>query len=194
MNSSLSYSGMHGIGAMHNLLPFQQLKSCFLFIAPFKLNLLLGELGHSQSSSRHSTLGVDRIGHQFLGEDNGSSPLIYSVPGDAEQSSTAHAMTALGASPTNPLPIIASNYQVLPALSSHSFKNHWVNSTTPSVAREVLRFAIHEILSRALSSNASDHHEIPFQRMSIVPIPSEVTCSSRPALTHWINHSFELGI
>ncbi|GJS93840.1 hypothetical protein Tco_0800808 [Tanacetum coccineum] len=31
-------------------------------------------------SIRHSTLGADQIDHQFLGVDNGSSPLVYSIP------------------------------------------------------------------------------------------------------------------
>ncbi|GKG17703.1 hypothetical protein Tco_0372001, partial [Tanacetum coccineum] len=38
-----------------------------------------------QSLSKHSTLGVDQIDHQFLGADNGSSPLVYSVPGPIDK-------------------------------------------------------------------------------------------------------------
>nr|GEV75808.1 hypothetical protein [Tanacetum cinerariifolium] len=34
-----------------------------------------------RSSSRHSTLKVDRINHQILATDNGSSPLAYLIPG-----------------------------------------------------------------------------------------------------------------
>ncbi|GKF12751.1 hypothetical protein Tco_0050677 [Tanacetum coccineum] len=34
------------------------------------------------SSSRHSTLGADQINHQFLGADNGSLPLVYSILGN----------------------------------------------------------------------------------------------------------------
>ncbi|GJR48793.1 hypothetical protein Tco_1316896 [Tanacetum coccineum] len=38
-------------------------------------NLTLG-----RSLSRHSTLEVDQINHQFLGADNGSSPLACLIP------------------------------------------------------------------------------------------------------------------
>ncbi|GKF51014.1 hypothetical protein Tco_0147481, partial [Tanacetum coccineum] len=33
-----------------------------------------------RSSSRHSTLEADQINHQFLGADNSSSLLVYSIP------------------------------------------------------------------------------------------------------------------
>ncbi|GJU99413.1 hypothetical protein Tco_1328684 [Tanacetum coccineum] len=64
-------SGNARIGALQQLL-LSIVEKQLLFIAPFKLNLLPGEL--------HSTLGADQIDHQFLEADNGSSPLIYSIP------------------------------------------------------------------------------------------------------------------
>ncbi|GJR10593.1 hypothetical protein Tco_0793245 [Tanacetum coccineum] len=45
-----------------------------LVYLPFKLNLLLGELGH-----RHSTLGADQIDQQFWEWDNGSLRLFIQV-------------------------------------------------------------------------------------------------------------------
>ncbi|GKF24497.1 hypothetical protein Tco_0076819, partial [Tanacetum coccineum] len=49
-----------------------------------------------RSSSRHSTLGADQIIHQFLGADNGSSPLVYSIPG-----------------PVDRVPVLLAQHQVL---------------------------------------------------------------------------------
>ncbi|GKG16435.1 hypothetical protein Tco_0358758 [Tanacetum coccineum] len=71
--------------------------------------LLLGDntiLG--RSSSRHSTLEVDRINRQSLEADNGSSPLAYLIPAPSVASTTLSFRKA----PIDKLPVLRMRHQV----------------------------------------------------------------------------------
>ncbi|GJX46796.1 hypothetical protein Tco_0271986 [Tanacetum coccineum] len=69
--SRIHYSALTFLHSMpvsdESSLPSRQSSECLLLEPSIGDNLIL-----SQSSSRHSTLGADQIGHQFLGADNGS--------------------------------------------------------------------------------------------------------------------------
>ncbi|GJS36403.1 hypothetical protein Tco_0534785 [Tanacetum coccineum] len=91
-------------------------------------------------SSRHSTLGVDQINHQFLGADNGSSTLVYLIPA----LSVGQIILSFQKAPIDKVPVPQVQHQV-----PYQFKTPLVESEEdPASLQEILQESI-ELLVRS---------------------------------------------
>ncbi|GJZ14196.1 hypothetical protein Tco_0549426 [Tanacetum coccineum] len=73
-----------------------------------------------ESSSRHSTLEVDRINHQFLEAGNGSSPLAYLILVPAVDPIILSSRTEL----IDKMPVLQVQHQVHPRAMTMSSQMH----------------------------------------------------------------------